>query len=123
MRTTAASYLYVALVAGLITSPLYGQAAATGTIAGTVQDGSGAVLPGATVELSGERVMGVRTAVTGETGEYRFRSLPPGNYELSVTLSGFAPARRTDVRVLVGATVEENVALNLEGVTEAVTVI
>lgn len=123
MRKKLVVGVYLALASGFVTSPLYGQAAATGNIQGTVRDASGAVLPGVTAELRGGRVMGVRTFTTGDRGQYRFRSVPPGNYELLFTLAGFAPARRSGMRVLVGGTLVENVALTLEGVAEAVTVL
>jgi outer membrane receptor protein involved in Fe transport len=109
-------------IAGLSAAPLYGQAAATGNVVGTVKDDSGGVLPGVSVELSGERVMGLRTSITDERGQYFFRSLPPGLFDLSFTLAGFASEKRSGVRVLVGATIEENVTLRLEGVAESVTV-
>lgn len=103
-------------------SPLAAQVATTGRIVGTVQDESGAVLPAVKVELAGERIMGVQTVTTDKLGVYRFGSLPPGSYDLTFTLSRFGTTRRTNVRVRVGATIEENVTLKVEGVAEAVTV-
>ena len=51
----------------------------TGSITGLVSDSSGAVLPGATVSLSGDKLIGgVQTQVTDATGTYRFDRLPPG---------------------------------------------
>src|SRR5688572_27925234 len=58
----------------------------TGSIVGTVADESGAVLPGVTVTLTGAGVAGTPTTVTGETGTYRFPSLPPGSYSVSFAL-------------------------------------
>lgn len=107
---------------GLVASPLRAQVATTGSVTGTVEDASGAVLPGVTVELVGERVMGTQSFTTDEQGQYRFRSLPPGMYELTFTLRGFGGARRTGVRVRVGATIEENVSLKVAGLAEEVTV-
>ncbi|HTR04254.1 MAG TPA: TonB-dependent receptor, partial [Thermoanaerobaculia bacterium] len=66
----------------------------TGTLEGRVTDQSGGALPGVTVELSGPRLQGPRTAVTTSTGEYRFLSLIPGDYEVTASLEGFARAQR-----------------------------
>src|SRR5690606_6261228 len=69
---------------------------------GTVRDATGGVIVGALVELTdanGE----IRQAVTNERGEYRFDNLPAGEYELLVTLDGFAPVRQP-VRLGTGQT-------------------
>ena len=54
----------------------------TGTLVGTVTDETGAVLPGVTVALKGEAIVGTQTAVTNEQGFYRFAALPPGTYDV-----------------------------------------
>jgi hypothetical protein len=94
----------------------------TGGLVGTVTDGTGAVLPGVTVNLTGERVMGIETAVTNENGVYRFVGLSPGSYDISFAIAGFAGLKRTGIVVSLGATQEVNVALQLSNVAEEVTV-
>lgn len=95
----------------------------TGAIVGAVADGSGAVLPGVTITLSGEHIMGgAQSTQSGSDGSYRFASISAGSYELSFVLPGFATVRRTGVRVLVGSTVEENARLAVASLTEEVTV-
>jgi len=61
---------------------------ATGTIAGTVQDNTAAVVAGATVTL---QIPGGQplTAVADEKGEYVFAGLKPGTYIVSLALQGF----------------------------------
>jgi outer membrane receptor protein involved in Fe transport len=113
--------LCVALAA-LAASPAAAQVASTGRIVGAVTDDTGAVLPGVRVELSGERIMGTQTFTTDENGQYRFASLPPGVYGLTFTLGGFGTTKRTDVRVRVGATLEEDVTLKMGALAEAITV-
>src|SRR5471030_3346769 len=55
----------------------------TGSIAGVVTDSSNLVLPGATVSLSGDKLIGgVQTQTTDATGAYRFDRLPPGSYHV-----------------------------------------
>lgn len=61
-----------------------------GTIIGRVVDGSGGVLPGVTVTVSGSGTD--RKVVTDRYGEYRVEGLPPGTYRLEATLAGFRPA-------------------------------
>ena len=61
----------------------------TGEIAGRVTDSSAAVLPGASVTLSSPVLLQPLTAVTSETGSYRFPNLPVGLYDLRFELPGF----------------------------------
>jgi len=102
-------------------TPLYAQRT-TGTLVGTVVDESGAALPGVTVTLRGESVVGTQTSVTNEHGFYRFVALPTGSYDLAFTLSGFSTLNRNALKVSVGATVEENVNLKVSQRQEEVTV-
>ena len=96
---------YLALVLALLLAGAGGAVAqiATGNIYGTVTDEQGAVLPGATVTLSGD--LGTRTATTSGGGEFRFLNLDSGRYKLSISLQGFGTTTR-EVVVTTG----ENVA-------------
>ena len=60
----------------------------TGDVSGLVKDDSGAVLPGVSVTVKGEKIVGQST-VTNNQGLYRFSALPPGNYELTFSMAGF----------------------------------
>jgi len=102
-------------------APAYAQRT-TGSIVGTVTDESGAVLPGVTVTLTGAGVAGTPTTVTGETGTYRFPSLPPGTYRVSFTLQGFATVNREGIVVPLGQAVEINAQLKVSTLQETVTV-
>ncbi len=102
-------------------APAYAQRT-TGTIIGTVTDESGAVLPGVTVTLSGAGVPGTPTTVTGESGTYRFPQLPPGEYNLSFALQGFAGVNHERVIVPLGETVEIPAQLKVSTLQETVTV-
>ena len=90
-----------------------------GAIEGVVKDASGAVLPGATVEVTG--VMGVVSTTSDTNGAYRFPALDPGNYEVTATLSGFKPAS-SKVSLAVGQLLKADLALAVGGVTETVMV-
>ena len=94
----------------------------TGSVNGTVTDNSGAVLPGVTVTASGPAIMGVRSAVTNEQGQYRFPALPPGSFRFEYQLSGFATVVRDQIVVSVGFAAAVNVQLQLATLAETVTV-
>ena len=94
----------------------------TGTIIGTVTDESGAVLPGVTVTLTGAGVAGSPTSITSETGTYRFTSLPPGEYNLTFVLQGFATVNRERVVLPLAETVEIPIQMKVSTLQETVTV-
>ncbi len=122
MRRSALSVaaFAVTLSLALLPLPLAAQRV-TGQIQGTVTDPDQAALPGVTVSVTGENIVGTQTTQTGDAGFYRFIALPPGSYDLAFTLAGFAPVNRR-VRVAVGATTVEDVSLLLGGIEEAITV-
>jgi outer membrane receptor protein involved in Fe transport len=118
-RSLVAVLAFLSLVAAV--GPLHAQRI-TGQIVGTVTDTSGGALPGVTVTLKGEAVVGVQTATTNEKGFYRFVNLPPGTYSLSFALSGFSTQNRPGVKAAVGQVAEQNVSLGA-GRAEEVTVV
>src|SRR5207248_128071 len=73
----------------------YGQAVNT-TILGTVTDTSGAAVPNARVTIAEVNTGITRNANTNESGNYIFPNLPPGNYTVTVDLTGFKRAARQD---------------------------
>ncbi len=94
----------------------------TGDIIGVIRDDSGAVLPGVSVTIKGEKIVGQATT-SGAQGLYRVAGLPPGTYELVFTLAGFGTQRRSLVKVSLGGTTEENVSLKVSQLAEEVTVV
>jgi hypothetical protein len=96
---------------------------AQASIAGTVRDPSGAVLPGVTVEAASPVLIEkVRTAVTDGSGLYRIEDLRPGTYSVTFTLPGFTTMRRDEVAVAGSAITNVSVELRVGGVQETVTV-
>jgi len=71
-----ALFLLVVLCVGTLL--MWAQSTATGTLAGTVTDQSGAVVSGATVTLTDVATNTSRTTTTNETGRYIFVNVPPG---------------------------------------------
>jgi len=74
----------------------------TGGLQGTVKDANGAVVPKATVELTGNNQAGNKTQQTDNSGYYRFANLPPGTYAVTVTAPGFASVKREGIHLEVG---------------------
>jgi outer membrane receptor protein involved in Fe transport len=114
-----------ALAGGLslaMCAPLWAQRT-TGGVSGTVKDATGAALPGATVSVSGPYIVGTQTAQTNESGFYRIINLPPGEYELKISLAGFKTASRRALRIPVGSTIEENATLEVSQLQEEVEVL
>jgi outer membrane receptor protein involved in Fe transport len=95
----------------------------TGSIVGAVTDASGAILPGVTVSLAGDRLIGgVQTFVTDASGAYRFDRLPPGDYTVKFELQGFKPVTRAAVRVNAAFTATINAKLEVGDLAETITV-
>jgi len=67
----------------------------TGTVRGAVQDESGGVLPGVTVEAASADGRVLATAVTDERGQYVFSTLPAGSVLITFQLEGFMSAAAT----------------------------
>jgi hypothetical protein len=95
----------------------------TGSIGGTIHDASGAVLPGVTVTVRGPNLQKeAATAVSGASGTYRVALIPPGVYEVTVDLQGFAPQTRKNVEVAINQQTTLDFAMAVGGRTEAVEV-
>ena len=76
--------------------PLHAQSQAiNGTIEGVVRDGTGAVLPGATVTVSNVETGQQRAVTTDSAGEYRAPLLSLGAYRVKAELQGFKTVERT----------------------------
>src|SRR2546427_3719885 len=94
-----------------------------GVITGKITDGSGAVLPGVGLELTGPAVMGTRTAVSDETGTYRFGLVPPGVFTVKYELPGFKTLVREGIQASAGFTATINIVMEVATVAETVTVV
>jgi hypothetical protein len=91
-------YLSLFLAAG----HLYGQAA-TASISGRVTDSSGAAIPTAQVAIKNVGTSATQTVNTDGQGRYTVPELSIGNYDVSVSKTGFQSAVRSAVNVTVGA--------------------
>ena len=93
------------------------------SIVGVVQDATGAVMPGVTVDASSPALIEqVRSAVTDGSGRYSIIDLRPGTYTVTFTLPGFRTVKREGI-VLEGAfAAQVNGSLAVGAVEETVTV-
>lgn len=92
------------------------------SIQGTISDGSGASVPGATVTAydANSRVAGSTRA--DPSGRYHFSGLPAGAIRLIVESQGFQPAEATVMVLNNGTPAQQDVRLQLGSVAEAVNV-
>lgn len=70
-----------------------------GQVVGTVRDGTGAILPGASVTLTSKDTGDVRHTIASDRGSFVFSQVPAGTYTVTFELSGFKTATYTDVKV------------------------
>ena len=95
----------------------------SGSIAGTVRDASGAVIPGATVKLTNtDRNLVVRTLTTSGSGTYTATALPLGNYNVEISATNFGTRTVSGIVLHVNDTLTINGELKAGGGNEAVTV-
>lgn len=103
------------------TSMCYGQAF-TANLRGAFTDASGAVVPGAQVQLTSTATNDKRTTVSGNSGQYTFSQLLPGSYELSVEAAGFKKYVQQGIDLRANETAELSVALQVGAASEQVQV-
>lgn len=113
--------LLVAAVIFFSGSQLLGQAI-TGTIVGTVQDASGAVIVGAKVTVTNQRTGISSERATDAQGNYVAPYLSPGPYKITAESPGFRTAVVTDNEVQVNVTNRVDFTLGPGAVTEVVEV-
>ena len=109
------------LTAGLVAAPVHAQTL-YGTIAGTVTDAQGAIIPGATVTITNENTGLAMSTVTDESGAYTIRNVAGGTYTLKASLQGFKEFVQTGIPLVVGNIVRVNGQLEVGALSESVTV-
>jgi hypothetical protein len=114
------SFCFLALFISV--SPALAQSASTGALQGTVTDPSGGVISGATVTATNLATGQSRGATTDGNGSYRFSLLPPGDYDVKFSASGFKTAEVPSVTVNVTETPVLNRSLEIGAQTQQVTV-
>lgn len=82
-----------------------------GSIAGTVTGESGAAIPDVRISVKDVSTGAARTAVTSASGLYSVADLPPGNFEMTISASGFTTQLWTSITVTAGVERVLNVAM------------
>ena len=116
MRKILLALLFATIAVPALAQQQYGR------LEGAARDAQGLALPGVSVTLSGEAIIGGRGATTDVNGSYRFQALPPGDYTIQFELSGFQTVVFEEIRVVTGATFSVNADMQIATVAETVTV-
>ena len=120
MRGPIRMCLAVAALLALLPGAAFAQ---EGTIAGTVRDSSGAVMPGVTVEVTSPALIEkVRSATTDSNGQYRVTALPIGTYSVTFSLEGFTKRQQDNVILTSGFTAPVNATMAVGQLAETLVV-
>jgi hypothetical protein len=99
------------------------------SLSGTVEDATGAVIPGATITLTSNATQSTKSVTSAASGFYRFNELSPGSYTLTVKAQGFKDntvsnvmlsaesPRDLDVKLAVGNN-SQNVTVNADQIPD-----
>ena len=92
------------------------------TINGTVHDTTGAIVPGAKVEVRQLETGATRTLTTSADGEFNAPSVPVGHYIVTVSLEGFNSQRQSGIELTLGKTHHLDFVLSIAAVKQQVEV-
>ncbi len=92
------------------------------TLTGVVSDPSQALIAQASVKLRDMQSGSLRDSATNGEGYYTFASVPPGNYELTISAKGFESAKVNNIALGGGEKRNINVTLKVGATTETVEV-
>ena len=120
-RTHAATIVVTALML-LSVNVVASAQSNTGEVAGIVRHSSGGVLAGATIVASHTATGLIVERVTDSAGRFFFPALRTGQWEIRVSLTGFTPHTLKGIVLEMGRTLDLEVTLSVEGVSETVTV-
>ena len=116
VRVAASIVLILAASEGAKAQVLYG------SIVGTVEDQSGAVVPNATVTVTSKETGVSRETKTDIAGRYALPNMLPGMYAVRVSATGFRTLTRENVAVVINTVTRVDLKLEVGAVNEQVTV-
>ena len=93
-----------------------------GTLTGVITDPSGAVVPGVKITATHVETGTSSTTVASESGSYTIPALPIGLYRIEFEAPGFKKAIRNRVELAAGATLRQDMVLEIGSVGESVQV-
>src|SRR5438105_4973910 len=106
----------VLLLTILLPTPSFSQSTYA-RVSGTIEDMTGALLPGVPVAATNNATGVVTAAVSNESGAYTFPSLLPGTYKVSAEAAGFQTRSYTNVELGNAQQVRLNFTLSIASVT------
>src|SRR5215472_3636296 len=101
--------------------PAVGQGV-NGTITGTVTDPSGSVVAGVPVEAKNVETGALYSAASTSTGNYAIPNVPVGSYTVTAAVPGFKTYTHTNLAIVAGQVLKEDIALQVGSAAESVTV-
>jgi len=105
-----------------VTDRSYGQDT-NASLSGTVVDPSNAIVPGANLTLTNEATAYQQKATSNSAGEYTFRNLTPGKYDIFASAKGFEGSAQKGIELAVNQAARVDVHLKVGQADETVTVI
>ncbi len=94
----------------------------SGDLVGTVSDKTGAVVPGAQLEVTNVETGTKTNSKANDSGEYRFNNLPVGTYNVSASAPNFAATNISGFRVELNRTSTLQITLEIAGTSTSVEV-
>ncbi|HEV8345025.1 MAG TPA: TonB-dependent receptor [Vicinamibacterales bacterium] len=118
-RNTVRRFAFAILL--IVTAPMARAQNRSATVSGLVKDGTGAVLPGASVTVRAVATNQSRHTITDDHGRYAFPNQDLGPNEITAELPGFQPARVV-VELTIGQNAQLDLTLAVGALTESVNV-
>ncbi|HXQ27575.1 MAG TPA: TonB-dependent receptor [Candidatus Acidoferrales bacterium] len=112
----------IAVFFGCANSMLAQGGSSSAQLNGTITDASGGSVAGAAISVRNTGTNNTYTATSNERGFYTVANLPPGNYELKASFTGFANYTQTGIVLTVGQVATINIGLQIASQGEKVVV-
>jgi Carboxypeptidase regulatory-like domain/TonB-dependent Receptor Plug Domain len=122
MRHSLSRLMLAAALICLASGSAFAQGSTTSSMAGTVVDSGGGVIPGATVVVKNTSTGTTTSAISNASGAFNIPALEPGKYTVTVSLSGFRSAVLNDVTLAIGTPQTIKATLEVGNVAETVEV-
>ena len=113
MGSTTTSQRFALIAPVLLSCTFAGAQTFRGTISGNVTDASGAIVSGASIEVSNPSTGIVLKGSSNKAGDYSFPELVPGFYDITVSAPGFASRKLEKVEVQVTKVVTQDLVLSV----------
>src|SRR5579872_462089 len=118
-----ALFVVCLLAALLFSTPGFGQFAA-GSVAGTVVDSSGAVIPNAKIVLTNTATGAKRDSASNSSGFFNFPAVQPGSYTLTISVAGFKTWEQRGITMTQGSNLTvPNISMEVSVAKEEVQVV